>query len=380
VRGAIAGAVVALLLAGCGDDGSPPPPVPPPATRPDARPDRPAEAVDAGATGSTPDAAGPTADGPPAPEADAGMPPTITLYDVPAPVAESCRRYAETQCARWKECIPARFASDYAADDICRARRESTCRADFLVVGRQETPANRDACTQAIAAQSCRDMFFDRALAACAAPAGALARGQACFRTSQCGAGMNCEIEVDSCGTCQPNIPAGGDCGWWGGGCAPGTFCFDDRCLAELKVTQACKTTSATCEGGLGCTATGCADKTLDEGASCAAGDLCDSLKGLYCNFTSRLCARLPPPVAIGQPCDTYAADGAWLSCGADGFCFTASTAIGAVKRCLGRVDLGQACDPAMGKNCRVPAVCTRGACRMPVVVQGGNYTPTACK
>jgi hypothetical protein len=379
--GPIALAVGMIAMPGCGEDPAPVGGMPLPAATDAARPpDGPAVVNDA----ATPDAGGQT-DGPREPDAGvatdaAGMPPTIVLYDVPAPVAEACRRYAETQCARWKECAPARFDGDYGMDEICRARRESTCRTDFLVVGRRETTANRDACTQAIAAQSCRDVFFSRRLTACDAPAGSLTAGQACFRNSQCGPGMNCQIEVESCGTCQPALAVGADCGWWGGGCPLGTSCFDDRCLAELKPAQACKNTSATCEAGLACTAQGCAEKTADRGASCAGGDVCDPVKGLFCNFTTELCEPLPAPVAIMQPCDTYSPQGGPLSCGPDGFCFTASSAIGAVKRCLARADLGQPCDPAMGKNCRVPASCTRGVCRLPMIVEGGSYMPPPCR
>jgi hypothetical protein len=378
--GAILLAAVAL---GCGEDA--PPVGGTPTSTPDAArpPDGPALVVDGPAPGADADR-GVTPDGAASDagvETDAaGTPPTIVLYEVPGPVAESCRRYAEAQCARWKECVPARFSGDYGMDEICRARRESACRVDFLVVGRNETPANRDACTQAITAQSCRDVFFNGRLTACEAPPGRLMAGQACFRTSQCGAGMNCQIEVESCGTCQPTIAVGGDCGWWSGGCPLGTSCFDDRCLAQIKPTQACKTTSATCEDGLECTAQGCVEKTADRGAPCAIGDVCDPVKGLYCNHTSGVCEPVPPPVAIGQPCDTYSPEGARLSCGPDGFCFTASTAIGAIKRCVARADLGQPCDPTMGKNCRVPAACTRGICRMPIVVPSGSYTPPPCR
>ena len=134
--------------------------------------------------------------------------------------------------------------------------------------------------------------------------------GQACFRTSQCARGLNCQVEVDACGTCQPAIAAGGDCGWWAGGCPLGTTCYDDRCLPTLKAAEACKTSSAPCEAGLECLAQGCAEKTAALGASCAAGDLCDPVKGLYCNFTSGLCEPLPAPVAVGERCGTFNAQG----------------------------------------------------------------------
>jgi hypothetical protein len=376
---AVAVLATAVLLAGCKE-------APPPGPGPGPMPPRP----DAAATGpaqAPPDAAAP--DGP-RPDATAsgdapgpdGPPPMsmITLYEVPAPVEAACQRYAQVQCARWKECTPARFASDYNSEEICRARREAACRTDFLVVGRSETATNRTACSDALAALSCRDVFFNRRVPACEAPPGTLTMGQACFRTSQCAAGLNCQIEVDSCGTCQPSIPSGGDCGWWAGGCALGTTCYDDRCLPELKAAEACKLTSAPCAAGLECLPAGCAEKTATQGASCAEGDVCDPQKGLYCNFTSGACEPLPAPVAVGERCGTFNAEGAPLECGLDGFCFTASTAVNAPRRCEPRADLGQPCDTAMGKACKLPHACARGTCVLPTVIKGGTYMPPACK
>jgi hypothetical protein len=377
--------VAAFWLAGCGDDPAPPTP-PAPAVR-DAG--NPPTAVDAAPAPTVPDAAADAAapnpsDGPLSGDAQPADGPTpmsmIRLYDVPAPVAEACQRYAEVQCARWKECTPGRFLLDYNSDELCRARRDSACRADFLVVGRLETPADRAACTDAYGKASCRDLFFNRRIPACEAPPGSLTQGQACFRTSQCARGLNCQVEVESCGTCQPAIAAGGDCGWWATGCPAGTACWDDRCLPTLKAAEACKTTSAPCEDGLACLTTGCAEKTAEMGASCSAGDLCDPMKGLHCNYTTGVCEPLPAPVPVGERCGTYTPGGGPLECGADGTCYAESTAIGAIRRCVARADLGQACDPATGRGCKVPLACTRGVCVMPTVVTGGMYMPTMCR
>ena len=134
-------------LAGCGDDAPPPgagpaghaaapgrrQPARPRRTPPRRPPSRPMPAR----TGrrqrrpASGDAPGP--DGP----APTSM---ISLYEVPAPIAAACQRYAEVQCARWKACTPARFAADYNSDEICRARREAACRTDFLVGGPRARP------------------------------------------------------------------------------------------------------------------------------------------------------------------------------------------------------------------------------------------------
>jgi hypothetical protein len=375
----------ALSLVGCGDD-KPPPAAPPPTPPMRDAGNRPTE-VDAAPAPAPPDAgpdAPPPSDGPLSGDASPPDGPTptsmISLYEVPAPVAEACQRYADVQCSRWKVCTPGRFLLDYNSDELCRARRESACRADFLVVGRMETPADRAACADALAKLSCRDLFFNRRIPACEAPPGSLTRGQACFRTSQCARGLNCQVEVESCGTCQPAIAAGGDCGWWAGGCPAGTACWDDRCLPTLQAAEACKTSSAPCEEGMACLAAGCAEKTAELGASCAAGDLCDPMKGLYCNYTTSVCEQLPAPVVVGERCGTFTAGGAPLECGADGTCYGESTAIGAARRCVARADLGQPCDLATGKGCKLPMACARGLCVMPTVIRGGTFTPTMCR
>ncbi len=377
---ALALALGGLLLAACEDDPAPPPADgaggSSPSATPDAAVDAPAPEAGAG------DA--PTSDGPASGDALAsdGAPPTstITLYEVAAPIADACRRYAEVQCARWKACTPDRFTLDYNSDETCQARREAACRTDFLVVGRGEAAANRMACAAAMMAQSCRDLLFARPLPACASPPGTLTAGQPCQRTSQCARGLNCQVEVDSCGTCQPSIPAGGDCGWWAGGCAPGTTCYDDRCLTTLPAGASCKESSAPCEAGLECLPQGCAEKTAAAGASCAAGDTCDPAQGLYCNFATELCEPSPPAAAVGEVCGTFTPQGGLLACGPDGNCYTASGAIGAVQRCVARADLGQPCDPATGKLCKLPSACARGTCVTPIITQSPTYPSPPCR
>jgi hypothetical protein len=305
---------------------------------------------------------------------------TITLLEVPLPIAEVCQRFADVQCARWKECTPERFATDYRDDEICRLRREAACRTDFVVAGRNETATDRAACAQAWSTRSCRDVFFNRRVPACDAPPGTFTLGQACFRTSQCAPGLACQLEAASCGTCQMAIPAGGDCGWWAGGCTIGTSCHDDRCLPLLEVGESCKTSSAPCEAGLECLAGGCAEQMAESGASCAAGDLCDPVRGLRCNYLTELCEPVPPPVAPGEPCGTFDPGGGALSCSADANCFSAEGGVNAVSRCVARADLGQACDPAMGRICKTPGACARGLCVMPTVVRGGTYRPPLCR
>ena len=163
-----------------------------------------------------PQTRGPAVDGA-APRAE------ILLYPVPASVAEVCGRYAEAYCTKLKQCLPARFATEHQLDELCRARRNQSCRVDFLVPARNEVASGRAACTRALTSQSCRDFALGRALAACEAPPGDLTMGAPCARSSQCGRGLLCKTELVGCGTCQPAIPIGGDCGWWYGGCAAGS-------------------------------------------------------------------------------------------------------------------------------------------------------------
>jgi hypothetical protein len=182
------------------------------------------------------------------------------------------------------------------------------------------------------------------------------------------------------CGTCQPAIAVGGDCGWWAGGCPLGTSCYDDRCLAPRKAGESCKNTPAPCERGLECGATGCREKNGAAGASCAELDICDPAQGLYCNLTTKVCTALPPAVAPGERCATYTAEGAPQNCADDATCFATSSAVTAPRTCVAKADLGGRCDSSMGKECKAPGVCTRGVCVAPVVVAGGSYTPPGCR
>jgi hypothetical protein len=364
-RGAAALVIVVAALSGCGGDRWPAPR--------DGR----ALAGDASPDGSAPD----RADGAsPDVAIEAALPPEIDLYPVPAPVEEACRRYAEVYCGRLGECAPARVMTDFGSPALCQARRDQGCRTDFLAPSRNEMPTHRMACAQALATQICRDFLLGRALPACDAPPGALTAGAACFRSSQCGQGLLCKQEVDSCGTCQPALAVGADCGWWAGGCPAGTSCFDDLCLARRKRGEDCKKTPAPCEPGTECTAAGCADKIADRGVSCTAADLCDPTKGLYCNLTTGACEPLPAPVADGERCNTFDKNGAPVSCGPDATCFAPSSSVTAVRTCVASADVGQPCDLAMGKQCKVPATCAGGVCVVPMVVMGGTYKPPMCR
>jgi MYXO-CTERM domain-containing protein len=345
--------------------------------------DVPAEAQgDAGGDGAGVDVTADLRDGGDASSgADVALPVAyIHLYPVPVAVATSCRQYATIQCAKVKTCAPARFAADYARDEICQGRVEQTCRTDFLVPSRLEQPRHRTACARAIMDQDCRDFRLGRALTACQPPPGALALGDPCYRHSQCATGLRCLFEAGSCGTCQRAIPAGGDCGWWYGGCVEGTDCYDDRCLAPLRAGQACKTQSAPCEAGTACTATGCAPQAVAQGGACAAGDVCDPLAGLYCNLTTRACDPVPAPVAAGQRCATYSPEGATLECGPAATCFATASGVTAPRTCVAKVDLGQPCDTSKGIYCKAPGSCVTGLCVVPTVMEGGRYTPLACR
>ena len=303
----------------------------------------------------------------------------IYLYPAPAAIETTCQQYALVRCAKIKDCDASWFAGAYQVDEICRARHEEACRTDFLVAGRKELARDRAACTRAIMGQSCRDFWLGRALAACEFPPGALTAGATCFRTSQCGPGLRCKLEAGGCGTCAPAIPVGGDCGWWAEGCAAGTACYDDRCLAPRKRGEPCKMTSAPCEIGAACAAAGCVEQTGSAGTACAAADVCDPSAGVYCNITTGLCEPLPAAAAAGQPCATYNGQGAPLSCGWDGTCF-GTGGVTAARSCVAKADLGQACDPSKGQYCKAPGSCARGQCVMPTIVSEGSYAAPACR
>jgi hypothetical protein len=303
----------------------------------------------------------------------------IVVPEAPAEIAAACARYAEVYCARLDECVTDGVRLNYGDVTFCRARREATCRTDLLTPGRRETPKLRLSCTDALAAEKCRDFYFSRPLPACDYPPGGVGKGEPCFRSSQCGAGLSCEIETDeACGTCAPTLPVGGDCSFWTGGCPLGTLCYADQCLAPLGPMAACKRTAASCMGGMACAAEGCIEKIGDVGADCTRADICDTVKGLFCNLMTGKCAANPAPVAIGTLCGVVDATGARSRCAPDASCF-APPASPTRRICVARSMPGGKCDPAVGPVCSPPSECLRGTCVIPSIVAGPPPTYRTC-
>ncbi len=312
-------------------------------------------------------------------DASVGPPPSprILLHPVAPAVASACLGYAESRCERLSTCSPNQLRDQYGDLIYCRLRVQEACRRDFSIPAQAESAAARVACAGALAAQTCRAFVLGHRLAACEPPAGTLAEGASCFQSRQCGPGLLCRPGVSPCGACRPAIPPGGDCGWWQGGCAPGTTCFDDRCLAPRQPGEACKTTPATCEPGSECTPRGCQDRTAERGASCASEDLCDHLRGVHCDLLSLTCAPWAPAVAIGGPCGTFTADGSVLTCVDGATCFGDSFT---TRVCVASAGAGEPCDLSRGQACLAPAVCADGRCVVPAVVEGDPFTPPDCR
>jgi hypothetical protein len=313
---------------------------------------------------------------------DLPLPPTpeLVLPTASGEITGACTDYATAMCGRLRDCTPRRLAVDYGTEEFCRARHTRACLLELGNPSRLELPRERAGCTRELAAQSCRDFALGFARRSCQSKGGTQVAGAACSNHGVCSTNLRCKIDADVCGTCQPAIPEGGDCGWWASGCTDGTSCYDDRCLAPRKVGQPCQNTSAPCEPGLACTASGCRARMAGAGASCAEADLCDPLQDLFCNLTTKRCEALPPAVKAGERCQTYSAAGAWLTCADDATCIAASSAVTAPRTCIAKVDVGGTCDVNAGKSCKAPAVCTRGVCLIPKIVMGGAAPATTCK
>jgi hypothetical protein len=379
----------AVLAAGCDSTSTPDPYGPPPGPGGPAGPRRdgsspsnpnpgPNDPLDAGAVADAPIT---SADGPTVVDAGGDAAAARWLLPAaPAPVIEACQRYAAAYCERYEACVPQRgLVNTFGDQTFCRARREIVCRQDLLTPGRTESPERRTACAAAISAQDCRGFYFGRPLAACDFPPGALARGAPCFRGSQCGAGLSCEIPTDeACGTCEPMHEPGGDCSFWTGGCPQGMGCYADQCLAPLKLGEACKRTAAACLGGLTCAAQGCAEANGAVGADCSRGDVCDVMKGLYCDITVGRCAANPAPVAAGQPCGVVDAKGVRSLCAEGVTCFAPASAP-TRRTCIPKVAAGQPCNLLTGILCVSPAECVRNQCIVPAIVNGGPPTFQTC-
>ena len=267
----------------------------------------------------------------------------------------SCGSAAKVYCQKIDECAPLLIKIAFGDTTTCTERVTIDCEADTSAPGSNTTPVNLAACVNAVAGQTCDQIFRREQPAACSVP-GSRVDGEPCGADPQCESG-HCNVGASDCGTCAPLSAAGGDCEE-GDDCQSGLVCAEGVCATPVAIGGACSNNEQ-CAGAV-CKSGTCA-APLGPGEACEpASSGCDALQGLYCDPQSQAC-KLIEFVGLGQTCGLV--DGALVACAGGGSCDTGPNNQGT---CVAAAADGAACDPIDGPTCTAPARCVSGSCQLP--------------
>jgi hypothetical protein len=266
---------------------------------------------------------------------------------------EACNHFAMSLCGQLNTCAPFVFQTIYGDTMTCITRTSLGCLPALGANGNQTTPAQLDACAQAIGSETCDAAADNAEPQACDLP-GTLAAGAGCGSNAQCQSGY-CKIPLGkACGTCTARAAAGAACSV-DVDCAAGLVCSGTTCVMPAATGAACSMTQP-CMRTLACIGGQCATP-LAAGATCSGPTGCDASKGLYCDM-QKTCAQTGTAPA-GQPCGIIGSS--VVACTAGATCAVASGISGT---CHQPAADGALCGPGIG--CLAPATCIGGKCQLP--------------
>jgi hypothetical protein len=286
--------------------------------------------------------------------------------------AAACAAYATARCARYRACLPMRFAILYSSFADCEQATRVTCLGELSAPGTSRTPLAVSACALDSAAQSCAD-WLGALPASCAEP-GSLAVDAGCEYNSQCASRYCQRAQGSWCGVCRARDIAGAPCDPQQGSCISSLRCAYGcpgpdscaaadmvyRCAQEKALGSACDNVTE-CRPGLVCVSGAC---TTPKGL----GEVCDSKESLSCDVAADLscvdgvCIE-NSYAAAGAVCNTPSASycsGLGACDGSDGH--AVSTGPGT---CSPPGAEGEAC--SSDSLCHQPALCLGGSCTSPV-------------
>jgi hypothetical protein len=276
-------------------------------------------------------------------------------------------------CTRAEACAPAFVKVAFGDVMTCEQGLKAGLLAAFTAPGTSTSPAQTEACAQAIPQTSCADLLARKNPTACATLPGQLSAGAACGNDAQC-TGTRCQVAADAlCGTCTSPAAAGGPCGV-DADCQSGMKCLGQICVTYGNEGTACGA-NAPCRPDLGCVGGACG-RPSPLGAACMTSPECAQLQGDFCHPVSLTCtaAAFSQP---GGPCGLVGNQGlaaaqVVLCAGPGGVCqgLAAPTYTGT---CVGAASAGASCVVDGGApQCGLGAVCSGGTCQSP--------NPSACK
>lgn len=274
----------------------------------------------------------------------------------------ACDQLVNAICSKLNECAPLLVRLSYKDVNDCVARQKDQCVKSANAPSSGATPSAVSACASAYSSATCDTVFGP--LDACKTPAGQLADGAPCGDGAQC-AGRRCNTTAGSqCGACTTKAGAGANCDS-SSDCDESLRCAQNgKCVAPSKAGAPCGETQP-CVAPLVCSKGTCATGA-GAGASCANGETCDAVKGLFCESQSKVCKELKLAKA-GETCGFV--DGTIVGCEAAGKCKVTTGQM--TGTCQAAVADGAACT-ADGPDCQAPADCVNGVCTIP--------DPLACK
>jgi hypothetical protein len=287
----------------------------------------------------------------------------------------ACTHQAQARCSQLMTCSAADFERRFPDLATCEAREKLQCTDGLSAPHTAVDTKTADACTTALAAESCMSFVYDVSPPAqCNPQSGPTADGAACAFSSQCRSTFCAVASTSLCGTCQEPPTAGTSCA--NNGCGPAMVC-----VASTMQCQVPGAASAACSAQLPCaTGLACVGATTTAMGTCmqqvATADLacdntlktapdCDPSAGLTCNTMTKTCVQ-QPIVAAGQPCGLV--NNVPTACAGGARCFGAAGA----KMCVAPAADGAACDTMVGPDCIAPARCvtggtgTAGTCLLP--------------
>jgi hypothetical protein len=267
---------------------------------------------------------------------------------------------ANAYCNRAQECAPAYVTVGFGDVATCATRLKATLTPSLGAAGVTETPAQYEACAQALPNATCADLLGRSMPAPCQPVPGTLADGAACAVDGQC-ASSHCGLAVNAvCGTCSATSGAGGACNV-DDDCQDGMTCQSSVCVTYGAENASCDTTHP-CRPDLGCKSGACTTPSA-AGIACQSSAECDNLHGVFCDPLTMVCANVSfaaPNAACGLvDQQIVVCTGPGSLCGNE----TAPTYTGA---CVPYAADGAACDATNGPLCNGGAVCAQGKCAIP--------------
>jgi hypothetical protein len=274
--------------------------------------------------------------------------------------AQAAADAAKAYCERAQACAPAYVTFGYGDVGTCEARFTKELLPVFGAPGSSSTPAQTEACAQAIPQASCADLLARKNPAPCQTLPGMLANGAACGADPQC-AGTRCKVAPDAvCGMCTAPAAAGASCGV-DGDCQPDMTCLNGTCAQYGDENATCSATQP-CRPDLGCVG-GICTTPLPAGSACTATHQCDEVHGVFCNPATAKCENIAF-ASTGGACGLVS--NALVVCSGPGSLCNGSSNPPYKGTCIGFAQDGASCNTTAGPLCDVGSACVGGTCQFP--------------